>query len=294
VSATTPNAAESGSVAGAFTVIRSGSTTAAAQVKLTWGGSAAYSTDYNVTVSGGTLSADRLTLTIAAGAAAATVTVTPVDDAVTEGGETVVLGVAAGTGYSVGSPSSATVTIADHMSTPTPPAAPTFTVSAPTITEGDRNSSTVTVTVRLSAPSSSTVTVQVRTTDGTATAGVDYRAVSTTTLTFAPNQLTATFTVTILGDKLAEGNETFNVVLSSATGGATIPTAGTPLTIVDNETVAAYRAVALAPSAKRIAVPRTGWQRATKRGAVKRHQIKRISSTKHRVAHRVRALQRSV
>jgi hypothetical protein len=53
-------------------------------------------------------------VTIAAGSATKTVTVTPVDDAGVESAETVILTVTSGSSYTVGSPSSATVTIADN------------------------------------------------------------------------------------------------------------------------------------------------------------------------------------
>ena len=48
------------------------------------------------------------------GQASATVTVTPVDDSDSEGDETVELTLASGTGYTIGSPGSDTVTIADN------------------------------------------------------------------------------------------------------------------------------------------------------------------------------------
>jgi hypothetical protein len=50
---------------------------------------------------------------IPAGSATATVTVTPIADGVAEGAETVVMTLKAGAAYTVGTPSSATVTITD-------------------------------------------------------------------------------------------------------------------------------------------------------------------------------------
>ena len=86
-------------------------------------------------MTGGTLNGTQLTL--AAGATSATVTVTPVDDSAFEGAETVTLTLASGTGYTVGSPASASGTIADNDAAPTVSvsiadndAAPTVSVSA--------------------------------------------------------------------------------------------------------------------------------------------------------------------
>ena len=73
-----------------------------------------FGTDYTVSVSGGTLSADRLKLTLAAGATTATITITPIDDAAIESAETVSLALVSGTGYTLGSPSSASGSIADN------------------------------------------------------------------------------------------------------------------------------------------------------------------------------------
>ncbi|HET6426983.1 MAG TPA: Calx-beta domain-containing protein, partial [Phycisphaerae bacterium] len=62
--------------------------------------------DYSETLSGSVVIPD--------GQASATITITPVDDGDVEGDETVTLTLAAGSGYTVGSPSSDTVTIADN------------------------------------------------------------------------------------------------------------------------------------------------------------------------------------
>jgi len=53
-------------------------------------------------------------VTIPAGASSATVTVTPIDDNQIEGDETVVLTPSSSTGYTAGSPGSATIVIHDN------------------------------------------------------------------------------------------------------------------------------------------------------------------------------------
>ncbi|MEJ5256568.1 MAG: Calx-beta domain-containing protein, partial [Acidimicrobiales bacterium] len=84
--------------------------------------------------------------------------------------------------------------------------------------EGDTGSSLLTFNLSLSKPSASTVTVQLDTVDVTATAGDDYQPRSTV-VSFAPSQTTATVEVTIIGDTAYEHDETFEVLLSSASGG---------------------------------------------------------------------------
>lgn len=75
---------------------------------------------------------------------------------------------------------------------------------------------TMNFTVNLSAASSDAVTVKYATADGTATAGEDYVATSGT-VTFAAGETSKTIAVTVLGDNVAEGVETFRLLLSSPT-----------------------------------------------------------------------------
>ncbi len=93
---------------------------------------------------------------------------------------------------------------------------------------------TATFTVTLSAASGQTVTVNYNTNNNTAVAGSDYTATSGM-LTFAPGVTSQTISVPIINDTLYEGNETFNVNLTSATN-ASITTSLGVGTIVDNDT----------------------------------------------------------
>lgn len=80
--------------------------------------------------------------------------------------------------------------------------------------------------VQLSAPASQTVTVDWQTTDGSATvANGDYEAASGT-LTFAPSETSKSIAVRIIGDNVAESDETLTVVLSNATGAAIVDGSG--------------------------------------------------------------------
>ncbi|MBD2091798.1 glycoside hydrolase family 9 protein [Microcoleus sp. FACHB-1515] len=95
-------------------------------------------------------------------------------------------------------------------------ALPTLSIADRTIAEGNTGTAPATFDVQLSQASQQTVTVQYATANGTATAGSDYTA-STNTLRFAPGETKKTITVGVLGDTIAESNETFSVRLSGAT-----------------------------------------------------------------------------
>jgi hypothetical protein len=101
IAATTSTATE-GRINGAFTVTRAGSTTAPLSVRYTVSGTASSTTDYRA-LSG--------TVTIPAGAASAKILVVPIADTIVESGETVVVTLTSGSGYSVGTPAVATVKI---------------------------------------------------------------------------------------------------------------------------------------------------------------------------------------
>jgi hypothetical protein len=95
------------------------------------------------------------------------------------------------------------------------------------------NAGSATITVTRTGGSTGAVSVHYATSDGTATAGVDYTSVSGT-LNFADGQTSATFAVPIFDDPNPDGSETVNLALSSPTGGAALGSqAGAVLTITD-------------------------------------------------------------
>jgi uncharacterized delta-60 repeat protein len=107
-----------------------------------------------------------------------------------------------------------------------------FPTSGPIVieTEGE-----AVVSVERSGDTSGIVTVDYVASDGTAQAGLDYRAASGT-LVFGPSETSKTFAVPILDDRLAEGDETVNLTLSNPTGGASLsPQKTSVVTILDNE-----------------------------------------------------------
>jgi hypothetical protein len=105
ITATDANASEPGANTGAFRLSRSGNTSQPLTVNFTVSGSASNGVDYSLLTS---------PVTIPAGASLLAILVTPIDDVVLEGNETVVLSLAPGPDYIVSGSGSATVTIFDN------------------------------------------------------------------------------------------------------------------------------------------------------------------------------------
>jgi hypothetical protein len=126
-------------------------------------------------------------------------------------------------------------------------AVPSLSINDVTIAEGNAGTSTANFTITLSSASSQTVSVAYQTADGTATtAGNDYDSASGTA-TIPPNGLTAPVSVTIHGDLLCEGNETFVVTLSSPTN-ATISDGSGQCTITNDDECEPPQVSVLAPN----------------------------------------------
>ncbi|MFL6334996.1 MAG: Calx-beta domain-containing protein [Pyrinomonadaceae bacterium] len=120
--------------------------------------------------------------------------------------------------FNLGSPTNATISDDQGIGTiKDDDDAPSISVNDVTVLEGNAGTANATFAVTLSAPSGRTVTVNYATSDGTATAGSDYTAVTSNTLTFNPGETSKSVTVAVVGDTLDEPNETFNVNLSSPT-----------------------------------------------------------------------------
>jgi hypothetical protein len=94
---------------------------------------------------------------------------------------------------------------------------PVIDIDEPSIVEGQSGSSSINFSVILSHPSALAVSVDWTTTPGTATAGSDYVAASGTVL-FAPMDIAETVSIIVKGDGTFEGDETFGLDLSNASG----------------------------------------------------------------------------
>lgn len=203
--------------AAVLTVTKSGAASGTLSVNyVSTDGTATAGSDYTATGS--------QTLTFLATENSKTITIPTTDDAVIEGTEsfTVTLsGNSAGSdiGQAVG-----TVTINDNDAT-------SFAISdAPAVTEGGNLVYTVTKTGGVAAD------VTYASADGTASAGSDYTATGTQTLSFLASDTTKTITIPTIDDAAIESAETVLVNLSGATNGATISDAQGSGTINDNDT----------------------------------------------------------
>jgi hypothetical protein len=176
-------------------------------------GSAANGSDYTAT-SGSSM--------ISAFSTSTTINVPIGDDAIYEGTETFTL-----TLSSISNATAGTITgtgsIWDNEGTPT------LNIDSPSVGEGAGSG---VLNVTLNPASASTVTVNYSFVDGSANSS-DYTGTGGT-LTFAAGQTAQTISFNVTDDVLSEGNESFTVNLSGASGAALGTSTGT-VTITDNE-----------------------------------------------------------
>ncbi|WP_431303745.1 Calx-beta domain-containing protein [Sediminicoccus sp. BL-A-41-H5] len=204
-----------------FTVTLSHAATSA--VSVAWAaqdGTATAGSDY--TAASGTLS-------FSAGQISKTIAVTVRGDRVVEADETLSLVLSPATGATIVDGTGLGIILNDDM----PP--PALTISDAQVTEGDAGTKQMLFTVSLSRAATSAVAVNWATQNGTAAAGSDYVA-TTGTLSFAAGEVSKTIAVTVNGDTALEANETFDLLLSGASG-ATIAD-GTGLGTIINDDVA--------------------------------------------------------
>ncbi len=105
--------------------------------------------------------------------------------------------------------------------------------NAPTVNEVAAGTVNAVFTVTLSTPSPTEVTVNFETSDGTARVLDGDYATNTGTVTFAPFTTSQTISVIVNGDNVGEGNENFNVTLSSLSSNAALGNATGVATIAD-------------------------------------------------------------
>jgi hypothetical protein len=117
--AVSPTTTSEGGTNLVYTFTRTGPTTSAITVNFSVGGTASFPSDYSQS-GAATFTPPTATVTIGSGSSTAQVTVTPLSDCMVEGAETVDFTVQPGTGYGVGSPSSASGTI-NNTADSTPP-----------------------------------------------------------------------------------------------------------------------------------------------------------------------------
>ena len=183
-----------------YTVTRSLNLASSTVVNITTGGTATAGGDYTGNVA---------TVTIPAGATTATVTINPTVDGTVEPDETVTLTVAAGSGYTVGSPSSATGTILNDD-------VPTATIAVSPTSVAEDGAANLIYTVTLNQAAFSAISVNY-TVSGTATNGTDYASIASP-LVINAGFTTGTITVNPTADVTIEPDETVTLTLSAGTG----------------------------------------------------------------------------
>jgi hypothetical protein len=207
-----------------LTVLRTGGTNLTITVDYaTADGTATNAVDYTNT-SG--------TLSFGPGVASRTVTVPIINDTDIDGTNNFSVTLSNPSGASLGSTTNATVTILDNDSTIQ------FSTNAVSVAE---TGSTVTLTLTRTGGTVAGATVHYGTTNVSASAGFDYLTKSGV-INFAAGETNKTFTISIKNDTTVETNETFQVVLSSPTGSASLGTNDTStVTITDNDSTLSFQ-----------------------------------------------------
>ncbi|PYQ65475.1 MAG: hypothetical protein DMF53_05440 [Acidobacteria bacterium] len=210
----------------------SGSVAATFAVTLSTPNSRTVTVDYQTANGTATAGADYTaasgTVTFAPGETAKTVSVPVLGDTLSEPAETFTVTLANPTNAVLGTTTGTGTIIDDDPAN--------LSINDVAVNEGNSGSVNAVFTVTLSNPNSQTVTVQAQTANGSATSGSDYTATGPVTLIFAPGQTSQSFVVPVLGDTLNEGNETFNVTLTSPTNATIVKATGVG-TITDDDPV---------------------------------------------------------
>jgi hypothetical protein len=198
-----------------YTFTREGPTTSALTVNFNVTGSTASPTDYALT-GAATFDGTTGTLTIPIGSSTAALTVNPTTDTTVEPDETVVVNVAAGTGYDVGTPGTATGTITNDDTD-------VSVAVAPSSTNEDGAGNLVFTFTRVGVTTGA-LTANF-TISGTATFNDDYTQTGATsfvppngTVEFAAGSSTATVTVDPTSDTTVEPDETVILTVAPGTG----------------------------------------------------------------------------
>ncbi|MCC7373803.1 MAG: immunoglobulin domain-containing protein [Verrucomicrobiales bacterium] len=221
VAATDANASETGPDSGTFTVTRTGASTLALTVSLNLAGTATQGADFNNVGN---------SVVIPAGSASAVVRVTPVNDTAFEPTETVILTVAAGAGYQVGNPASATVSIQDNDT----PTGPIVTVAATDANASEQGGDPGVFTISRTGATTAALTVGY-TVAGTATSPADYSPALSGTLVIPAGAASATLNIVPQDDAAVEPAETVEIRLANGAGYNVGEPGTATVTIADND-----------------------------------------------------------
>ncbi len=234
IAATVSSASEPGTN-GLFTITRAGATASETTVNLAISGSAAAGLDYD---------AIPATVTLNVGATTATIPVTVLDDTTGEGNETVIVTLAAGP-YGIGSPSSATVTIADDE--------PTVTIGASDSAAAEAGTDPGAIVITRTGSTAADLTLN-STVAGSASAPSDYAAFASP-IVISAGSSSLTLTVIPVDDSAPEGSETVVVTLNVAPGYRISGPASATVTIADDDVNSAPSVTITSPSVGTATLP---------------------------------------
>lgn len=216
------------STTGSITIQLSTATTSATDVNFAFGGTAIFGTDYTVTYSAGsTISTTAAgTLTLPSGTTLVTVIITPIDDALVEGSESISLTLSAPTeGYTIGT-AAQNINLADD-DVPTVAVAAGLNAAEPS-TQGSFN-------ITLSDPAPVGGVTLSYTLSGSATLNTDYSDPQSASITIAAGSTTGTILLNTIDDGMYEGTETIAVTLTTASNGYSIATSAATINLMDDE-----------------------------------------------------------
>lgn len=205
--------------------------------------SVAYATANGTATAGQDYTATSGTLTWADGETGVkTFSIPLLNDTLVESNETFSISLSNPTGgLSLGSPTSATVTVTSDDQ-PAVPGVVQFSQASYTVSE---TGGALVVSVTRTGGATGAASVSYSTGNGTALAGQDYQTTSGVLNWADGASATKTFSIPLINDSFAEGNETFSVTLANPTGGMTLgnpATANITLTSDDPTPLVAFSA----------------------------------------------------
>jgi len=206
--------------------------TGSATITATLNASAATTITVNYATNNGTAiaPADYITasglLTFTPGVTQSIFNISIVNDSFVENSETFSVTLNNPINATLGTPSSALVTISDNDQ-------PSVALSSANYSASESAGATP-ITITLSQAAPFTVTVAYATLNGTATTPGDYTS-ATGTVTFTPGVTQSTINLAIVNDALVENTETFNVTLSNSSGATLGAPSSATITIIDDD-----------------------------------------------------------
>ncbi len=200
VSTTDANASETAGDTGTIKIIRTGSTASSLTVYFSISGTATNGSDYSSISS---------PITIPSGTSTVAIQISPIDDTSIESSETAIITITSNASYTIGSPSSGTVTITDNDSSSTPTVSLTTTDSSASEAGLDPGSFTLSRTGATTNPLTVSVSIS-----GTATNGTDYNQIISP-ITIPAGLSSTNINITPVDDISVENTETAVITINS-------------------------------------------------------------------------------